>query len=91
MLTGAPEIAAIPRLDGSARLYPAINAKDEHVVAAALEARVQFILTLDRPLAAEINRAMLGVVAHTPGGFITIHLPTHPSFSMLREDDRRQQ
>ncbi len=85
LVAGAPEMAAIPRLDVSPRRYPAINAKDEHVVAAAVAARTPFILTLDQPLATEINRAQLAVLALSPGEFITTALPSHPSFSTLRD------
>ena len=81
---GAPEMTAIPRLDVSPRRYPMVNAKDEHVVAAALAAGAPFILTLDRPLQAEINEAHLGVLAASPGEFIAVRLPAHPSFASLR-------
>ncbi len=85
LVAGAPELSAIPRLDVSPRRYPSVNAKDEHVVAAALASRIAFILTLDRPLEAEINEARLGVLALSPGDFITTHLPSHPSFATLRD------
>ena len=54
---GAPLIAAIPRLDVTPRRYPGINVKDEHVIAAAIAGEAQVVLTLDRPLEREINRA----------------------------------
>lgn len=88
LVAGAPELAAIPRLDVSPRRYPPVNAKDEHVVAAALASGAPFILTLatlDRPLGAEINGARLGVLALRPGEFISTHLPSHPSFATLRD------
>lgn len=85
LVAGAPEMAVIPRLDVSPRRYPSINAKDEHVVAAALESGTPFILTLDRPLGAEINEALLSVLALSPGAFISTRLPSHPSFATLRE------
>ncbi len=83
--SGAPELAAIPRLDVSPRRYPSVNAKDEHVVAAALASGTTVILTLDRPLEAEINGAELGVLALSPGEFIATRLPAHPSFATLRD------
>jgi len=46
-------LATVPPLDISPRRYPAINAKDEHVVAAAIATHAEHILTLDQPLAAE--------------------------------------
>lgn len=85
MIAGAPELTAIPRLDVSPRRFPTINAKDEHVVAAAVTAGVSLIITLDQPLAREINRARLTVQARSPGDFIVHVLPSHPSFASLRD------
>jgi predicted nucleic acid-binding protein len=82
----APLVAAIPRLDVTPRRYPGINVKDEHVVAAAIAGDSQFILTLDRPLEREINRAQLDVQAVSPGEFINAWLPRHTSFATLREE-----
>lgn len=82
----APHIAPIPLLDGHPRLYPQINPKDEHVVAAALAVRADAILTLDRPLAREIEQAALGISPRTPGDFIQFDLITHPFFTALREE-----
>jgi predicted nucleic acid-binding protein len=82
----APHIAPIPLLDSQPRVYPHINPKDEHVVAAALAIRADVILTLDQPLAGEIDRAKLGIPARSPGDFIRLDLITHPLFSNLRQD-----
>lgn len=82
---GAPVIAPVPRLDVIPRRYPAINPKDEHVVAAALAIDCGFILTLDQPLAHEINNAGLSARAMSPGDFIKHELPTHPAFARLRD------
>jgi predicted nucleic acid-binding protein len=84
-LGGSSLIAPVPRLDVIPRRYPAINPKDEHVVAAALAIGARFILTLDQPLAHEINRAELSVRAVSPGEFIKLELPTHPAFALLRD------
>lgn len=81
----APVVAAIPRLDVTPRRYPGINAKDEHVMAAAIAGDAPFILTLDRALELEINDARLGIQAMTPGEFITVCLPRHPLFVTLRD------
>jgi len=91
IVVGAPEIAAVPRLDVTPRRYPSINVKDEHVVAAAISSRASIILTLDQPLATEINQSLQGILALSPGKFITTLLPSHPSFAILRQDDRGKQ
>ncbi|MEX0782891.1 MAG: PIN domain-containing protein [Dehalococcoidia bacterium] len=57
-----------------------VNEKDRHVVAAAVAGRADVILTLDRPLASEVNLSALATVAMTPGDFIRQELPTHPDF-----------
>jgi predicted nucleic acid-binding protein len=84
--TCAPRIAPIPRLDVRPRRYPEINAKDEHVVAAALTVHADRILTLDRPLAQEIDRSGLGILARSPGEFLQRDLITHPFYSRLRQE-----
>jgi hypothetical protein len=43
------------------------------------------ILTLDQPLAIEINTAGLPLRAVSPKGFITAILPTHPAFDRVRD------
>jgi predicted nucleic acid-binding protein len=82
--SGTPLIAFVPRLNFAPRRHPAINAKDEHVVAAALTAEADFILTLDQDLCREINAAVLPVSALSPGEFIATKLPQHPDFARLR-------
>lgn len=82
---GLPRLAAVPRLDVDPRRFPAINPKDEHVVAAALAIGASYLLTLDRPLAEEINGANLVLWAVSPGDFIKTVLPTHPYFARLRQ------
>jgi predicted nucleic acid-binding protein len=72
-------------LDVQPRRYPDVNAKDEHVVAAAVAIRADYILTLDQPLAEEINRAGLTVRAVAPGEFIKTLLPQHPAFESVRD------
>lgn len=78
-------VAAVPPLDVTPRRYPMINAKDEHVAAAALAIHAACILTLDQPLAIEINAADLGLRALSPGEFIKTVLPPHPAFERLRD------
>ncbi|MCA9858613.1 MAG: PIN domain-containing protein [Thermomicrobiales bacterium] len=84
--TCAPYMSPVPRLDGQPRMYPEINAKDEHVVAAALAIRADLILTLDRPLAKEIERAALDLPVRSPGDFIKLDLISHPFYSRLRQE-----
>jgi predicted nucleic acid-binding protein len=82
---GVPQVAPVARLDISPRLYPSINPKDEHVVVAAIATHCPLILTLDQPLATEINAADLTIWAVSPKEFITTILPTHPAFDRMRD------
>ncbi len=69
------------RVRGSGRPVPAVvNEKDRHVLAAALDAHANLILTLDRPFASEVAASGVGVTAVTPAQFIHTELPTHPDF-----------
>ena len=72
----APVPAPLPSL-------PPVNAKDIHVVAAAAASKVAYLLTLDRGLLAEANRAGLAFPTVTPGDFIKTLLPTHVEYPML--------
>jgi predicted nucleic acid-binding protein len=58
--------------------------KDAHVVAAAVASGAAFLLTLDRPLAARVNRADLAVHALSPGEFINGVLPDHVDYPSIR-------
>jgi hypothetical protein len=55
------------------------------VVTAAIAAHCGLILTLDQPLAIEINTAQLPLRAVSPKEFITNILPAHPAFERLRD------
>ncbi len=55
------------------------------LIAAALTIRADFILTLDQPLAGEIERASSQIVVRSPGAFIRLDLVTHPRFDRLRD------
>ncbi len=61
-----------------------INHKDAHVYAHALATRVNYIVTLDRALHAEITAIAREPIAVTPGEFIRQSLPSHPMFPDLR-------
>jgi predicted nucleic acid-binding protein len=60
-----------------------VNAKDVHVLAAAMLASAQFLVTLDGPFAREVNRANLFALALTPAEFIRTILPQHPDYDAL--------
>ena len=82
LLTAVPfVVAAVPSPLPS---YPPINAKDIHVVAAAVAAAVTHLLTLDKGLLAEANQAQLGFPILLPGDFIKTVLPSHVNFPNLR-------
>ena len=70
-LPGAPELLRIGQL---------VNAKDAHVVAAAIEADTQFLLTLDKKLIEQVKGAGLELSALTPGDFIKSVLTLHTDY-----------
>ena len=78
---GSFSLASIPEKAELKRLEKLVNEKDVHVVAAALEIRSPFLLTLDKGLALEVNRANLGIQAFLPGDFIKTMLPSHVDYS----------
>lgn len=78
-------MAPVPTLAVREELRRVVNAKDDHVLAAALAIRAPFLLTLDQRFAEEVNRAALPIRALSPGEFITEELPFHPDVAHLRE------
>jgi predicted nucleic acid-binding protein len=58
--------------------------EDSHVVAAALAARADYLLTLDRRLIERVESNRIPIQARTPGDFIQQDLPGHVSFSDIR-------
>jgi len=68
-------LAPVPNKEEFARLDKLVNKKDVHVVAAALEIRAPFLLTLDKFFVLEVNKAALRIQAISPGEFIKILLP----------------
>ncbi len=64
-------------------VFPPVNAKDIHVVAAAAAVAVAYLLTLDKGLLAEANQAGLGFPTLTPGDFIKTILPTHVEYPIF--------
>lgn len=77
-------MAPIPQVPPTSTWLQEVNAKDVHVVAAALAAKAPYVLTLDRKLATEISRAALPIEALSPGDFIRNVLPLHVNYPPLR-------
>ena len=75
------EIAPLP---SPLPALPAINAKDMHVVAAALAISAVYLITLDKGLLNETNSVNLGLQAFTPGDFIKTILPLHVDIPSVR-------
>jgi predicted nucleic acid-binding protein len=63
-----------------------VNDKDLHVLAAAISAKAEYLITLDRPLVREVNQANLPIRAVTPGEFIQTVLPDHPDYARIRPE-----
>src|SRR6266511_2179915 len=66
------------------RRYQAEVEEDAHVVAAAIAAGAEFLLTLDRPLIRRVRQAKYPINASTPGEFIETVLPTHVNYTSIR-------
>jgi predicted nucleic acid-binding protein len=64
-------------------VLPLINAKDVHVVAAAMAVSTTYLLTLDKGLLNEANLTQLTFPTLIPGDFIKTVLITHIEYPML--------
>ena len=78
------QMAPVPRVSAQASWLPMVNAKDVHVVAAALAVKAPFVLTLDKRLVTQINGTALPTQALSPGDFIRTQLPSHVNYPTLR-------
>lgn len=79
-------LTIVPILPTTGRsVYAAlVGEKDEHVLAATLAADADFLITLDKRLAAQVNEAGLDVTALSPGDFIKTVLPDHEEYRSIR-------
>jgi predicted nucleic acid-binding protein len=73
-------LAPLPDKSEFARLEKLVNKKDVHVIAAALEIRAPFLLTLDKGFVLEVNKANLGIQGFSPGEFLKSILPAHVDY-----------
>ena len=84
----------VPAAEVMGRYQQYINSKDVHVLAAAVEGRSQFLLTLDRRhiLAAieRVKQARLPIVILRPGDFIQQYYPEHEDYPRLPPAHTRQ-
>jgi predicted nucleic acid-binding protein len=86
LLTATPlAVAPIPQLTGNESWRSEVNDKDAHVVAAALAIDAPYLISLDRQLNIQVNRASTTLSALTPGEFIKLILPHHTQFPGLRD------
>lgn len=77
-------VAPVPSVAVEEPWSRGINAKDLHVIGAALAIDADYLLTLDQKLIIEVNQADLPLHALTPGEFIRTILPTHDEYPRMR-------
>lgn len=77
-------LAPEPSEEQLARYFGMVDAKDVHVLVAALSVRADYLRTLDRPLARELAQAKLPVRRISLGKSITDVLPGNAETSLLR-------
>lgn len=77
-------LATIPDKAAFTDLEKLVNKKDVHVVAALLEVRSPFLISLDKGLCSEVNKAGIGIQAYSPGEFIRTLLPHHVDYPPAR-------
>ena len=74
----------VPHSQLLTRCMSIIHMDDAHVLASALEARADFLLTLDQKhfFTDAIRQASLPLIILTPGQFIQQHLPNHEEYPL---------
>jgi predicted nucleic acid-binding protein len=59
--------------------------EDAHVVASAVAAGVDYLITLDRALERRVQQTDLGLIALAPREFLQRLLPQHPAYARIRQ------
>jgi predicted nucleic acid-binding protein len=77
------QIVPVPPPPALAQFTPTFF-EDDHVVAAAVAAGVDYLITLDRKLIARATLAGVPLRATTPGEFLTVEFVTHPDYERIR-------
>jgi len=77
-------LATLPDKAAFTELEKLVNKKDVHVVAASLGVRALFLISLDKRLYSEVNKAGIGIQAYSPGEFIKTVLPNHVDYPPIR-------
>jgi predicted nucleic acid-binding protein len=81
------EVVPVPQKRTLEKYQQYVEAKDVHVLAAAVEGRAEFLLTLDRrhilSAAKAIDTAGLGIIVLRPGDFIRDCYGQHESYAEL--------
>ena len=79
-------VAAVPAASQLARVAQFIGADDAHVVGAAVEAAVDYLITLDQGLRAAVRGQPSFPPGLTPDEFIRRVLPSHPTYSRAEHE-----
>ena len=79
-------VAAVPAQTQLARFAQIVGAADAHVVAAAVEAGADYLITLDQGLRAAVRAQASFPLGLTPGEFIRQVLPSHPTYSRAEHE-----
>ena len=82
------ELLPVPPSDVLKQYLRFIDPKDVHVLAAAVEGKAEFLLTLDRrhilSAAEPVKTANLPIIILRPGDFIRQYYPLHADYPLLR-------
>lgn len=79
----SPSLVPVPSASVVAAYEPVVY-EDAHVVASAIAARAEYLITLDRRLIGRIETARYPLAALRPGEFIQTRLPTHVEYRSIR-------
>jgi predicted nucleic acid-binding protein len=76
-------LVSVPPPDVLSQFTP-LFFEDDHVVASALSARAEFLITVDRQLIRRIQASGQPFIAITPKDFIENYFPNHPDYNLIR-------
>lgn len=68
--------------------YESMFVEDAHIVAAAMAANADYLISVDKPLLARVADTGLSLTALSPGAFLQSVFPAHPDYAAIRREVR---
>lgn len=85
MITSTPFLVISTPSERIVNQYASVFFEDAHVIASALAAQSDFLLTVDQRFERRVKGSNLPIIAISPKDFLDSVFPDHPDFSQIRQ------